>query len=141
MRAGCHTPHPQLPKKQKCMGLMQQGKTLPMDRGLAGDGEQGGVITRRKARLALTYVGIWECSDSGSLVGCVSSTFTVFSQMQHPMIGYTQTKSCISTRGAKRANIYRIALRYDATSQCLCYQWIWWIRNMQKQKLSNWLLP
>ena len=46
----------------------------------------GGVPMHSKARLVLTYVGIWECLDYVPLVRYVSSTFLLLTQIQHPMM-------------------------------------------------------
>ena len=123
------------------MGLRYQGKHLPLEGGVAGDVSQGGNPMRRKARSALTSVGIWDCLVSVPHVRCVSSTFIMLTHMQHHMMGDAQTKSCLSTSGAKRANILRLALRDDATSRHLCsLRTGWWGRRRRRQ-LSNWLLP
>ena len=56
---------------------------------------------QRNVRLALIYVGIWECLASGTLVGCVSLKFMLLTQTQNPLIGGTNTKSCLNMSGAK----------------------------------------
>ena len=75
------------------------------------------IPTWSKAMLALKSMGIQECSSFEPPVGCVSLKFALLMQMEHPMRGDTHTKSCLSTRSAKRANILRHDLRDYSTSQ------------------------
>ena len=41
----------------------------------------------------------------------------------------------------KRGNISILALRDDATSCRLCYQWMGWLGRIQRRDLSNWMMP
>ena len=70
-----------------------------------GDGSQGGIPMWIKARFDFTSVGIQECLDNGPLVGCVSSTSVLLTQIQNHMMEDTPTKSCLITRG-KKGKIY-----------------------------------
>ena len=47
---------------------------------------------------------------SEALIVCVSLTFTLLTQTQTPMIGYTHTKYCLSTNITKRGNVLRLAV-------------------------------
>ena len=84
-------------------------------------GAQGGVPMHIKAWLNMTSVGVGEILASGTLAVFFSLTFSLLTQKQHPIMGYTRTKSCIINSGTKRENILRLALSDDATSFLLCY--------------------
>ena len=105
------------------MESQQQGKQLPMERGVTRDRSQVSIPMQRKERLVLTSVGIRECLTYGLPVGCVSLVFVLLTQMYNPMMGDTHTKSCLSTSGEKRGNVLGRALSDGATSRHLCYQW------------------
>ena len=91
---------------------------------MARDRAQRGIPMQKKYRLVMNAVGILECSDSGTLVGCLFLTFTLLTQTQTPMMGDTHKKSCLITSGPKGKNILRLTLIDDATSCCLCFLWM-----------------
>ena len=111
-----------LPTNPKYMGLCQQGKSLPLEGGMGGDCAKEGNHLRRKERLVLTSMGIWECLSYVPLVGSLSLIFSLLIHIQNHMMG--DTHKCLITSGVKRADILSLSFRYDATSRCLYYQWM-----------------
>ena len=86
----------------KYMVSWYQGKRLPLDGGMAVYGAKGGVPMHSKAWLNMTSVGVGEILASGTLAVFFSLTFSLLTQKQHPIMGYTRTKSCIINSGTKR---------------------------------------
>ena len=78
--------------------------------------QKGGVLIRRKARLALISLGIRVCLDYVPLVRCVYFMLILLTRTQHLKRGDTPPSSSFIMISAKRGEILRLASRENIPS-------------------------